>query len=201
MRGLYSHGLKRVADFVFSLCALVVFGPLLLLVALLVKLTSAGPVFFLQNRAGLHGRPFRVYKFRTMTNKPREVGREILPGDAEVTRIGETLRRFKIDEMPQLINVLLGDMSIVGPRPFMPEMAAKLEGIGKKRLLVRPGLTGLAQVNGNIYLEWPERYVYDALYVDTVSPILDLKIIVKTFMVILKGERWALRKPPAYTEL
>lgn len=191
---LYARYVKRPLDFLVSTIALLVLLPLFLVVAILIKVTSPGPVFFNQRRAGMGGKTITVFKFRTMTDKPRVANREILPGDSEVTSIGEVLRRFKIDEMPQFINVFKGDMSIVGPRPFMPEMVETLDETGRVRLEVRPGLTGLAQVNGNIYLSWPERFVFDARYVRSMSLALDIKIVLRTLSVILKGERSGLSK-------
>lgn len=121
--------------------------------------------------------------------------KEIYQGDAEVTWIGAFLRRFKIDELPQLINVLIGDMSIVGPRPCMPSMKDELNEDGNFRTQIRPGLTGLAQVNGNIYLSWPDRWKYDRYYVEHVSLWLDLKIIAKTVVIVIQGEKSFLNKP------
>ena len=128
-----------------------------------------------------------------MTHKQRHNHTEILPDNPEVTRIGRSLRRFKIDELPQLLNVLGGDMSIVGPRPALPSQLESYNMVGHKRLEVRPGLTGLAQINGNILLSWPERWVYDKQYVENLSLLLDLKIILKTFRIIFKGEKIGLK--------
>ncbi|MGV3616338.1 MAG: sugar transferase [Fimbriimonas sp.] len=193
---LYAQFLKRPLDVIASSIALLLLAPIFLVVAILIKATSAGPVFFNQIRAGKGGRPITVFKFRTMTDKPRVANREILPGDAEVTSVGEVLRRFKIDEVPQFINVFKGDMSIVGPRPFLTTMVETLDDTGRVRLEVRPGLTGLAQVNGNIYLSWPERFVFDAQYVRTMSFLLDVKIVLKTLSIILKGEKSGLAGEP-----
>lgn len=154
-------------------------------------------MLFRQERAGLNGKPFVVFKFRTMTDKPRKVDREIFSGDPEVTRIGFWLRRLKLDELPQLINVLNGDMSIVGPRPGMVSQISKLDQNGRHRISVRPGLTGLAQINGNIHLSWPERWIYDKKYIENISFLLDLKIIVKTILIVILGEDKFLKKPDA----
>ena len=185
---------KRVFDFAFALIITLVIVPLLILIAALVKFSSSGPVFFAQERLGKDGRKFLLYKFRTMTNKVRISHQEIMGDNPEVTRIGYWLRRFKLDELPQLLNVLNGDMSIVGPRPSLPDAMKHLNEDGLKRLRVRPGLTGLAQVNGNIHLSWEERWQYDAAYVDSMSLLLDLKILAKTVLIILLGEDRFVRK-------
>ena len=129
-----------------------------------------------------------------MIDKPRVPNREILKGDAEVTKVGAVLRRLKIDELPQIINIWRGEMSFVGPRPSLPNQIDRFNEDGKKRILVRPGLTGLAQVNGNIHLSWEERWKFDRRYVEELSFILDLKIIAKTILVVLFGERKYLNK-------
>jgi Sugar transferases involved in lipopolysaccharide synthesis len=185
---MYKNFFKRIFDIVLTLPVLIVGIPLFLLVAILIKIDSSGPIFFTQYRLGKDAAIFKMYKFRTMTDKKRSVDHEILKGDSEVTCVGKYLRRFKIDELPQLINVLIGDLSIVGPRPCMPELQAKFDENGKVRTKVRPGLTGLSQINGNIYLGWADRWVYDKYYVDNISLALDFRIIFKTFFVIFKGE-------------
>jgi len=167
--------------------------PMLALIALLVRLDSPGPVLFVQKRVG----QFDVYKFRTMVDRARTPEREILGYDPEVTRIGKWLRRFKLDELPQIFVVFRGDMSIVGPRPGLPNLLETYDEFGRKRLQVRPGITGLAQINGNIYLSWPERWRYDAQYVDNLSLKLDLWIIVHTIAVVLFGEGSFLNRPSA----
>lgn len=182
-------------DFFVSLLLLSIVLPIFILLYILVKSDSKGPFFFFQERLGYKGKVFKVYKVRTMTNKPRIANREILKGDVEVTRVGYWLRRFKLDELPQLINILMGDMSVVGPRPGLPRQIQELDENGKKRLLVRPGLTGLAQINGNIHLSWPERWKYDRQYVETLSFRNDLKILSKTLFIILFGEEKFLKRP------
>ncbi len=192
---MYSSFFKRFLDVLFGLIGLILFSPLLLLASILIKCSSKGPIFFLQERLGKKGEIFRVYKFRTMTNKQREVRREIRKGDSEVTKFGYILRRFKIDELPQLLNVILGNMSIVGPRPCMPDLINDFNEDGYYRLKVLPGLTGLAQINGNINLTWEERWRYDRAYVEKISFILDIKIIVKTILIIVIGEDKYVKKP------
>jgi undecaprenyl phosphate N,N'-diacetylbacillosamine 1-phosphate transferase len=180
---------KRLLDLAITLPVLLLAAPLLLFAAIWVRLDSAGPIFFLQERLGYRGRVFRVYKFRTMTDRPRESTKEIYGRDAEVTTSGFWLRRFKIDELPQLLNVISGDMSIIGPRPALPRQIEEYDAHSRRRLDVRPGLTGMAQVHGNTYLSWPERWAWDVAYVDRVSLPLDLAILFRTVAVVLLGEQ------------
>lgn len=199
-RSVYRQFLKRVFDLAVTVPVFVLITPVLVLAAILVKLDSRGPVFFVQERLGRYGQTFLTYKFRTMTHRQRDATAEVLPGHSEVTRAGSWLRRFKIDELPQLLNILNGDMSLVGPRPALPDHIREYNTDGLKRLLERPGLTGLAQVSGNIYLSWPDRWFYDARYVDQLSFTGDLAIIIRTVAVVLLGEERFLKKPHAGIE-
>jgi undecaprenyl phosphate N,N'-diacetylbacillosamine 1-phosphate transferase len=193
---LYSRFGKRVLDLVGSAGAFLALSPLLLAIAVLIKLTSRGPVLFLQERLGRNATTFMAFKFRTMTDKPREADTLYYTGDAsEVTLVGQFLRRTKLDELPQVVNVLRGEMSLIGPRPQLPKQLAEFTEDAKLRLLVRPGLTGLAQVNGNTTLTWPERWHYDAEYVRTLSFRLDCHIVAKTLAVLLHGEERFTRRP------
>jgi undecaprenyl phosphate N,N'-diacetylbacillosamine 1-phosphate transferase len=194
-RGFYRRAGKRLLDIVLSVLALIVLLPFFLFFALAIRLESPGPVFYVQERLGRLGRTFRALKFRTMTDSPRVPDREIHPGDPELTRVGAFLRRFKLDELAQLFNVLIGQMSVIGPRPALPRQLAEYDSVGLRRLLVRPGLSGLAQINGNIYLSWPERWKWDAQYVDDCSLGLDLSIIWRTIAVQIRGEEKFLRPP------
>jgi len=180
---------KRAIDVAVSLVGLVVLLPALSVSSVLIKVTSPGSILFRQERLGHKGRTFTIWKLRTMTDVRRNVSTEVFADHAEVTKVGKVLRRFKIDEFPQLLNILVGDMSLVGPRPSLPEQLQHYTPLAHRRLEVRPGLTGLAQVSGNIYLSWPERWEYDARYVQTMSCWLDLKIVLKTILVILLGEQ------------
>lgn len=191
---------KRLFDLIIILPVFVAISPVLLIAAALIKLDSRGPVFFNQERLGRYGGTFLTFKFRTMTHREREATSEILPGHSEVTRVGHWLRRFKIDEMPQLLNIVNGDMSLVGPRPALPDHINEYNEAGLRRLLERPGLTGLSQVNGNIYLSWPDRWFYDAQYVNRISFARDVAIIVKTVAVVLLGEERFLNKPNTDSE-
>lgn len=188
---------KRLFDLAVCLPVFVVALPAMLLTAILIRLDSRGPVFFLQERLGRFGSTFCTYKFRTMTHRDRTAAAEVLPGHSEVTRVGQWLRRFKIDELPQLLNILRGDMSLVGPRPALPQHIHDYDENGLRRLLERPGLSGLAQVNGNIYLSWPERWAWDAEYVDSLSARRDAGILLRSIAVVLLGEERFLNRPEA----
>lgn len=186
---------KRFLDVLVSFAILLFSFPFLLLVAFLIKLDSKGPIFYLQNRVGKDGYLFGVYKFRTMTDKERDPNvKQTYLQDPDITRIGGFLRRLKIDELPQIWNVLIGDMSLVGPRPALPSLYEKFGEIAKKRYKVRPGMTGWAQVNGNIYLPWEKRLRLDGEYVDCMSFMLDLRILVKTVAIVLFGEKKYIKK-------
>jgi lipopolysaccharide/colanic/teichoic acid biosynthesis glycosyltransferase len=153
-----------------------------------VKLTSPGPVFFNQARLGKLGKIFVAYKFRTMLHRERTHHVEIREGNSEVTRIGKLLRRFKIDELPQVFNVVRGEMSLVGPRPPLPEQINDYDTETLQRLMATPGVTGLAQVNGGTQMSWPERWQHDLRYVRELSFGLDLAILLRTIMVVVLGE-------------
>lgn len=186
---------KRLFDFFISFAILLLLFPLFIIVAVLIKLDSKGPIFYLQSRVGENGRVFRIYKLRTMTNKERDPNvKQTYLQDPDITRIGGLLRRFKIDELPQIWNVFIGDMSLVGPRPALPSLYEKFGEIAKKRCEVRPGMTGWAQVNGNIYLPWEERLCLAREYVDRMSFMLDLRILVKTVAIVLFGEEKYIKK-------
>ena len=179
---------KRLVDLMVTIPLIIILWPFFLILLIMIRLGSPGPGLFLQNRLGKNGKVFCAYKFRTMTHRSRILHQEVFGKTEEVTQVGYWLRRFKLDELPQLFNVLLGDMSLVGPRPSLPEQLSEYDEIGYKRLKVNPGLTGLAQINGNIYLPWAARWQYDALYVEQLSLLLDLWIIYRTIAVILLGE-------------
>ncbi|MCK6611984.1 MAG: sugar transferase [Bacteroidia bacterium] len=185
--------MKRLFDFFSAFIALTILFFPLIIVAIWIKLDSDGPVFFMQERLGLNRKRFKVFKFRTMTNRKREVV-QVFANDPEITSVGKYLRRFKIDELPQLINVLLGDMSIVGPRPCVDFVAEK-QNLCNERFLDKPGLTSLAGVSGSIYLSWPEKDYFDKFYHYNKSFYMDLIIIVKTVLVIVFGEKKFLNKP------
>jgi lipopolysaccharide/colanic/teichoic acid biosynthesis glycosyltransferase len=181
---------KRIMDVVLAILGLIVFVPLLLVCAIAIKLNSRGPVFFQLPVAGLRGKGFDQIKLRTMVHGAREIGDrfETSSSDPRITRVGYFLRRRSIDELPQLWNVLRGEMSIVGPRPAFFEIASKYSADQARRLAMRPGLTGLAQVQGRNLLPWPERMELDIFYVEHHSLWLDCEIIARTIPVLFQGE-------------
>ena len=172
--------LKRAFDIVFSACWLVGFAPLLLVVAILVRLKLGSPVLFIQERPGLRARPFRMVKFRTMTDERGPDG-ELLPDEKRLTSFGRFLRATSLDEFPEMWNVLIGDMSVVGPRPLLLRYVPRYSPFQARRMEVRPGVTGWAQVNGRNSLSWEEKFALDVWYVDHRSFWLDMKIVVMTF--------------------
>ncbi len=181
--------IKCIIDFILALAGLVILSPLFLIITVLIKIDSKGPVFFLQDRVGKDGRIFKIYKFRTMkTDEKAEKNFDSSKDDERITFLGKILRRTKIDELPQLINVVRGDMALVGPRPTIKIQVDNYSSYERQRLKVRPGMTGLAQVNGNISLPWDERIEHDIYYVDNQSMMLDIKILLKTIAIILLGE-------------
>jgi len=181
---------KRAGDLLVAALALLTLSPLMLAAALAIKLTSRGPIFFHQQRAGRGGRCFALIKFRTMLAGRTPDPQELVPlNHPDITTVGRLLRRTKIDELPQLFNVLAGHMSVVGPRPTLPDQIERYNLFERRRLQVRPGCTGLAQVNGNIALSWSERIKWDVYYVDNHSFCMDVKILIKTVVVIVAGEQ------------
>ena len=179
--------LKRAFDLGISLPALALLAPLLLLVALLIRLKLGRPVLFAQTRPGLEGKPFEFYKFRTMTDARNTAG-ELLPDAARLTPLGELMRKSSLDELPQLVNVIKGDMSLVGPRPLLMEYLPLYSERQARRHAVRPGITGWAQVNGRNALGWEERFELDLWYVEHQSFRLDLKIIALTAWRMLRPQ-------------
>lgn len=185
--------IKRVVDVIGSVIALVVLSPVLMVTALWIKLDSNGPVFFLQERAGLGGEPFRIFKFRTMVDRrPDEIDQHaeqvVSEGrDPRITAAGRWIRATSLDELPQLLNILKGDMSIVGPRPILMEQKSVIPPGYHVRFDVRPGLTGLAQVRGRRSLGWLQQLAYDAEYVHKHSVLYDLGIMAQTIKVLIAG--------------
>ncbi len=175
--------IKRLFDIGFSLCWLVGFSPLLLVVAILVRLKLGAPVLFIQERPGLRGRPFRMVKFRTMTDDLGADG-ELLPDAQRLTPFGKFLRSTTLDEFPEMWNVLVGDMSVVGPRPLLMRYLPRYSPFQARRMEVKPGVTGWAQVNGRNSLTWEEKFALDVWYVDHRTFWLDLKIVGRTFFKV-----------------
>jgi len=185
--GLYRRCFKRVFDIVLSLSAIIILSPLLLVIAILVRVKLGSPVIFKQKRPGLNEKIFTLYKFRTMTNERDESGK-LLPNHMRLTKFGRILRATSLDELPELFNILRGDMSIVGPRPLLIEYLPLYNERQKRRHDVRPGLTGLAQVKGRNAISWEEKFDYDIEYVENISFWLDLKILFQTVLTVIKQE-------------
>ena len=180
---MYRH-FKRWLDFFSSFVALVLLAPLLLVLMALIRMKLGGPVFFTQERPGLGGRAFKMVKFRSMTNERDEQG-ELLPDQLRITTLGRFLRRTSLDELPELFNVLRGEMSVIGPRPLLMKYLPYYTKKEMKRHLVRPGITGWAQVNGRNLLNWDKRLEMDVEYVETMSFALDVRIVFKTINEVL----------------
>lgn len=191
--------MKRAFDIVVSLMAMAVLSPLILVIAVAILFSSGRPVFFLQERAGLLGRPFRIVKFRSMTRDAEEriQGQYIATDNPYVTPAGRFLRRTSLDELPEFANVLKGDMSLVGPRPQLSAVAAEYNEFQRRRLEVRPGITGWAQVNGRNSISWDERFKLDAWYIDHWTPWLDIRIVLLTIGQVLRQR--GLERPPSDT--
>jgi lipopolysaccharide/colanic/teichoic acid biosynthesis glycosyltransferase len=180
---------RRLLDAVIAAVGLVVTSPILLVAGLAIRLESGGPVIYRQRRVGKDGEPFELWKLRTMVSGAETMGHGIyvLEGDARITRVGRRLRRLSLDELPNLVNVLKGDMSIVGPRPTIQEQVDRYTDRQRRRLEVKPGITGWAQINGRSSLPWPDRIELDVWYVDNQSLRLDLKILARTARMLATG--------------
>jgi undecaprenyl phosphate N,N'-diacetylbacillosamine 1-phosphate transferase len=185
--GFYRRFLKRPMDFILSLIAIIVLSPVLLIVALFVKVKLGGPVLFKQKRPGKNEKIFMMYKFRTMTDERDENG-ELLPDSVRLTRFGKFLRSTSLDELPELFNILKGDMSIIGPRPLLVQYLPLYNNHQKRRHEVRPGLSGLAQVSGRNAISWEYKFNLDVEYVNNVSFIGDWKIIILTIKKVFIRE-------------
>lgn len=186
-KGIYRRFLKRPMDFILSLMAIVALSPVLIIVGILVRVKLGSPVLFKQKRPGLNEKIFTMYKFRTMTDEKDKNG-ELLPNHIRLTKFGKILRATSLDELPELFNILKGDMSIIGPRPLLIEYLPLYNEKQKHRHDVRPGLSGLAQVNGRNAISWEDKFDYDVKYAENISFILDLKLIVQTFLKVFKRE-------------
>jgi lipopolysaccharide/colanic/teichoic acid biosynthesis glycosyltransferase len=180
---------SRALDVTVAVVVLAVASPLLVLAAVAIRLESRGALLYKQRRVGRHGRPFELWKLRTMVPRAETMGAGVyvLEGDPRITRVGRLLRRFSLDELPNLINVLKGDMAIVGPRPTVQEQVDRYTERQRRRLEVKPGITGWAQVNGRTSLPWPERIELDVWYVEHRSLWLDLRILAKTARMLVTG--------------
>ena len=176
---IYRKYIKRLLDIILSLFALIVLSPVILVIAILVKIKLGSPVIFKQQRPGRDEKVFTIFKFRTMTDKRNENG-EFFPDEVRLTKFGKSLRSTSLDELPELLNIIKGDMSIVGPRPLLVQYLPYYDDFQKRRHEVRPGLTGLAQVNGRNATTWDERFGFDVKYVDSMNFLQDVRIIFTT---------------------
>ncbi len=186
-KGIYRRYFKRLMDIVLSSIAVIILIPLLILVAILVRIKLGSPILFRQKRPGLNGRVFTIYKFRTMTSEKDKNG-ELLPDSRRLTSFGKMLRSTSIDELPELFNIISGDMSIIGPRPLLIEYLDLYNDHQKRRHEVRPGLSGHAQVNGRNAISWEEKFNLDVEYVDNITFIGDIRIILKTILKVFLKE-------------
>ena len=184
---MYKRFVKRCLDFLLSLAALIILSPVLLLVAILVRCKLGSPILFKQKRPGLHEKIFCMYKFRTMTDA-KDADGNLLPDEVRLTKFGKLLRSTSLDELPELFNILKGDMAIVGPRPLLVQYLPRYSERQHHRHDVRPGFTGLAQVNGRNSISWQEKFEWDVKYVENVSFLMDLRIIAKTVKVVLRRD-------------
>ena len=187
MNGLYNKYIKRILDILISLTFIVLFSWLYLILVILVRIKLGSPVLFCQERPGYNEKIFKLYKFRTMTDKRDEKG-NLLPDSERLTKFGSMLRSTSLDELPEMFNILKGDMSLIGPRPLLVEYLPYYTEEERLRHSVRPGLTGLAQVSGRNYLAWDKRLARDVEYVNHISFITDVRIIIKTIKVVFKKE-------------
>lgn len=186
-QGIYEKYIKRPQDFCCALAAIIVLSPVIAVTALLVRLKLGSPVLFQQERPGLNGKVFTLYKFRTMTDK-KDTDGNLLPDEERLTSFGKMLRSTSLDELPELINILKGDMSVVGPRPLLVRYLPLYNEHQARRHEVRPGFTGYAQVNGRNSITWEEKFNLDVEYVDHVTFLGDWKIILQTVKTVLKRE-------------
>ncbi len=184
---MYKKYIKRLLDIAISLCSLLILSPVIMIVAILVRIKLGSPVIFKQDRPGKDGKIFKLYKFRSMSDKKDKNGK-LLPDKDRLTKFGRILRSTSLDELPELVNILKGEMSLIGPRPLAVAYLPYYNEEEKHRHDVRPGLTGLAQINGRNALNWEERFSYDIEYVNNITFINDLKIIFKTFYKVIKKD-------------
>lgn len=183
-KGFYERFFKRSMDFVLSLLAFIILLPLILLVALLVRIKLGSPILFKQQRPGLNEKIFNLYKFRTMTEK-KDINGNLLSDEIRLTKFGRFLRSTSLDELPSLLNIIKGDLSIVGPRPLLVQYLPLYNKDQKRRHEVRPGLTGLAQVNGRNAISWDEKFDYDIKYLNNITLLGDISIILQTALKVL----------------
>ena len=184
---MYRKCIKRLLDIVISLCGIIVLSPIFLVLAILVRVKLGSPVLFMQERPGKDEKIFKLYKFRSMTDEKDEMG-NLLPDEKRLPPFGKQLRSTSLDELPELLNILKGDMSIIGPRPLLVRYLPRYNEFQKHRHDVRPGLTGLAQINGRNAITWERKFEYDVEYVRNLSFALDFRIFMGTVRAVLKRE-------------
>jgi undecaprenyl phosphate N,N'-diacetylbacillosamine 1-phosphate transferase len=184
---LYRRLIKPVFDFIISLAAFIILLPVFLIVSVLLFIANNGRPFFFQSRPGLHGEIFKMIKFKTMNDKTDQ-NNNLLPDSKRLTMVGKYIRKTSLDEFPQLLNVIKGDMSLIGPRPLLVEYLPLYDEVQKRRHNVRPGITGWAQVNGRNAISWEKKFEYDVWYVDHLSFLLDVKILLLTVKKVFKSE-------------
>src|SRR5699024_3302579 len=179
--------MKRLIDFLISLLAIIILSVPMVIIAIIIRVTIGAPIIFTQQRPGIKGKPFYINKFRTMTNETDDLD-NLLPNELRITKTGKVIRKLSLDELPQLFNVLKGEMSFIGPRPLLMEYLPLYNREQSRRHDVRPGITGWAQVNGRNNISWEERFRLDVWYVDNRSVLLDVKIILLTILKVFKRE-------------
>lgn len=184
---MYKNFVKRILDIILSLIALIIFSPLLIITAILVRIKLGSPILFRQARPGKHEKIFHILKFRTMTDEKDKDG-NLLPDEIRLTKFGQFLRSTSIDELPELLNILKGDMSVVGPRPLLVQYLSRYNDEQRHRHDVKPGLTGLAQVNGRNGITWEQKFSYDLQYVKNVTFLGDCKIILQTVQKVFQRQ-------------
>lgn len=179
--------IKLLFDCILGIFLLATLSPVFLLIAFLIKLDSKGPVLFKQERVGKNGKLFKIYKFRTMVKNSEKMGFgfNLSENDSRITRVGNFLRKWSLDELPQIINIIKGEMSFIGPRPTLQYQVEQYDEFQRKRLSMKPGITGWAQINGRNSLSWEERIYFDIIYVNYYTFLLDIEIFVKTLMVLI----------------
>ena len=182
---MYAKYIKRLLDFILSFIAIIILSPIMLIIYILVRIKLGKPAIFKQQRPGKNEKIFTLYKFRTMTDEKDENG-NLLPDEKRLTKFGKMLRSTSLDELPEMFNILKGDMSFVGPRPLLTKYLSYYTEEEKHRHDVRPGLTGLAQINGRNTTNWKERFEYDIKYTQDISFLNDIKILLKTIMKVIK---------------